>query len=62
LGQIITNPKLGLFLQRGDVDVSLGYGDFLRGLKKLKVLPLKELRWNLKNKVFRVSIAMTVFG
>jgi len=49
-----------LFLRRGDVELAIGYGDFLERLEKLKDLPLKERRRYLKNKVFRVSIAMTL--
>ena len=54
------NPELGLFLRRGDVEVAFGYGDLLRGLEKLKTLHLKEQRRRQKNKIFRVSIVMTL--
>ena len=37
-----------IFLPEGDVEVALGYGDYLRGLEKLKVLPLKERMQHLK--------------
>jgi len=43
-GWTVTNPELGLFLQREDVEPALRYGDFLRGLEELKALPLKEQR------------------
>jgi len=59
-GRTVANPELGLFLQRGDVEIALGYGDFLGGLEELKTLPLKERRRHLKNEVFRVSIVMTL--
>ena len=37
---------------RGDVDVALGYRDYLRGLDELKAEPLKERRCHLKNEFF----------
>ena len=59
-GRTVANPELGLFLWRGDVEVSLGYGDFLRGVKELKALSLKEWRRRMKNEVFKVSNATTL--
>ena len=32
-GQTVTDLELGLFFQRGDVKVALGYRDYLRGLR-----------------------------
>ena len=52
----------GLFLRRGDIEVALGFGDFLGGLKELKALPLKERRPHLKNEVFMVGNTMTLSG
>ena len=54
LGRTITGPKLGLFFRRGDVEVALGYRDYLRGLEEFKAEPLKERRRHLKNNFFRV--------
>ena len=51
-GWTITGPELGLFFRRGDVEVALGNGDYLRGLEKLKAEPLKEWRHHLKNDFF----------
>jgi len=31
-----------LFSRRGDVEVALGYGDYLKGIGELKAEPLKE--------------------
>ena len=61
-GWIIADPKLGLFLMRGNVEVAFGYGDFLGGLEELKALPLKEQRRHLKNEFFRISNSMTLPG
>ena len=47
LGRTIANPELGMFFQRGDVEVALGYRDYLRGLEELKVVSLKEKRRHL---------------
>ena len=60
MGQTIVSIELGLFLRRGDVEVALGYDDFLEGLEDLKALPLKERRRRLKIEVFRVSIVMSL--
>jgi len=60
--QAIASPEFRLFLQRGDVEVALGSGDFLGGLENLKALPLKEQRRRLKNEVFRVSVVTTVLS
>jgi len=59
-GWTVVNPELGLFLRRDDVEVALGYGDFLRGLEERKALPLKERRRRLKNEVIKVSVATTL--
>ena len=59
LRQTGTDPGLGLFLLKGAIEVALGYGDFLRGIEKLKALPLKERRRHMKNEVFRVGCVMT---
>ena len=45
----IADLKLGLFFCSGDVEVPLGYKDYLRGLEELKALPLKQQRRHLKN-------------
>ena len=44
LGQASTHLELRLFLQKGAVEVPLGYGDFLGRIEKLKALPLKNQR------------------
>ena len=62
LGRTVVSPELELFLRRGDVEVALGYDDFLGGLEDLKALPLKEQRLRLKNEVFKISIMMTVLS
>jgi len=46
---------------KGDEEATLGYGDFLEGLKELKALPLKDQRWRLKNEIFRVSLTVILF-
>jgi len=51
-----------IVLPEGDVEVALGYVDFLGGLEELKALPLKERRWHLKNEFFMVSNSMTLSG
>ena len=60
-GQAVADPELGLFLRRGDVEVALGYGDYLKGLEELKAMPLKEQRQHLKNDFFRVSGLTSLF-
>ena len=52
------NPSFGLYLQRRDVEVILGYDDFLGELEEIMVLPLKDRRRYLKNDIFRVSIML----
>jgi len=42
--------------------VTLGYGDFLRGLEEFKALPLKDRSQQLKNEVFNVSLMMIMHG
>ena len=59
-GRTVTNRELGLFLQRGAVEATLGGGDFLERLEELKALPLKEQRWCLKNEVFKLIITTTL--
>ena len=62
LGQIGAHPdELGVVPPKGAVEVALGYGDFLRGIEKLKALPLKERRQHMKNEAFRVSCVVTFF-
>jgi len=46
----------GLYIRRGNVEVTFRFGYFLGGLEELKVLHLKERRRRLKNEVFRVCI------
>jgi len=60
-GWTIIGPKLGLFFQRGDMEVALGYENYLRGLEELKVEPLKERGRHLKNDFFWVSNLMSLF-
>jgi len=49
-----------LYLQIGDIETALGYGDFLEGLDEIKTLLLKDRRRRLKNEVFRVSIMLPI--
>ena len=35
-GRAVTDPKVGLFFQRGDVEVALGYGGYLSSLRNSK--------------------------
>ena len=60
LGQTDAHPELGLFLQKGTVEVALGYGDFLEGIEELKAFPLKERRRDMKNEAFRVSYVVAL--
>ena len=53
----VSSPELGLFLQKEDTEVALGYSDFLEGLRTSRPYPLKERRQRLKIEVFKVSIA-----
>ena len=54
------NPSFLLYLWKRYVETTLRYGDFLEGLEKIKALPLKDWRWHLKNKIFRVSIMLSI--
>ena len=46
----------GLFLRRGDREISSGQGNFLDGLQELEVLPLKRQRKILENDLLMVSV------
>ena len=46
---------LSLFLQRGDDEVGLGRGNFLRGLKWFKALPSRHERGMLENEILQVN-------
>ena len=39
LGPTVADLELGLFFRRGDVEVALGYGDYLGGLRNSKPYP-----------------------
>jgi len=60
-GWTVMDPELGLYFWRGDVEVALRYGDCLKGLKELKVEPLKERRRHLENGFFKVSNLTSLF-
>jgi len=49
-----------LFLQRGDVEMALGYGDFLGRLEELKAMPSKKRIRRMNNEVFKVSNTTTL--
>ena len=47
-------------LLRGDSEMALGHGDFLRGMEKFMALPTREQRRTLENNIFWVSSNCTL--
>jgi len=45
-----------MFLRREDSEVTLGHGDFLRGLEEFETVPSRGQRRTLENDLFRVCL------